>query len=154
MGFEQKINFFTPKTTTFNSFTANQPKAPVHQQQAQTSAPAEKTHLTADMSELEVKAEMNKAMGFVKQTPANNGTDYAAIDKQFAKDPLGFAARYTSPDSLKSIQASTAEFDAAGTLLRTMSPERQAQVVDGFSQRNNSPRSFTGEFLDMFAVAS
>jgi len=35
---------------------------------------------------------------------------------------------------------------------RTLSPERQDQVVAGFSDRNPSPNAFTGEFLDVFTA--
>lgn len=35
---------------------------------------------------------------------------------------------------------------------KTLSPERQEQVIAGFSDRNPSPNAFTGEFLDVFTA--
>ena len=108
-----------------------------------------KPALTVDMSELEVKAEMNKALGFVKQAPSQE-TNYAEIDKKFAKDPIAFAAKYASPEVRNEAVRASVDFDANGTVLRTFTPERQEQVIAGFDQRNESPRAFTGEFLDLF----
>ena len=110
-----------------------------------------KTDFTVDMSELEVKAEMNKALGFVKQAPSQE-TNYAKIDKEFAKDPIAFAAKYASPEVRDAAVTSSVDFDANATVLRTFTPERQEQVIAGFSQRNESPRAFTGEFLDLFTT--
>ena len=107
---------------------------------------------TVDSSELEIRAEMNKALGFVKSTQ-NLQTDYAKIDAEFAKDPLAFAQKYASKEVRENAAAATTDFDAVATVSRTLSPERQEQVVAGFSQRNDSPRAFTSEFLDLFSVA-
>lgn len=107
------------------------------------------TEFTVDMSELEVKAKMNKALGFVKQKSTAE-TNYTAIDKEFAKDPFTFAEKYASSEVRESAITASVDFDANATVLRTLSPERQNQVIAGFSQRNESPRAFTGEFLDLF----
>lgn len=108
-----------------------------------------KTDFTVDMSELEIKAEMNKALGFVKQG-SKTETNYAKIDKEFAKDPLAFAAKYTSTEVREAAVTASVDFDANATVLRTFTPERQEQVIAGLSQRNESPKAFTGEFLDLF----
>lgn len=109
------------------------------------------TTFTVDSSELEIKAEMNKAMGFVKST--SKADNYAKIDAEFAKDPIAFAQKYASVEVRENAAASVTDFDATATVARALSPERQEQVVAGFSQRNDSPRAFTGEFLDLFSVA-
>lgn len=108
-----------------------------------------KTDFTVDMSELEVKAEMNKALGFVKQAPSQE-TNYAKIDAEFAQNPIAFAEKYASQEVRNAAVTSSVDFDTNATLLRTFTPERQEQVIAGFSQRNESPRAFTGEFLDLF----
>ena len=113
---------------------------------------AHHTDFTVDMSELEVKAEMNKALGFTKTTQTQT-TNYAEIDREFAKDPIAFAQKYATPEVRSNAMESAADFDATMTVAQTMTPERQAQVVEGFSQRNESPRAFTGEFLDLFTPA-
>jgi len=122
---------------------------------AQTTAAQQtsQTQFTVDMSELEVKAEMNKAMGFTKSTSQQATTDYAKIDAEFAKDPIKFAQKYASEEVRSEAVKSTLDFDATMTVAQTLSAERQAQVVEGFSQRNGSPRAFTGEFLDLFTPA-
>lgn len=129
---------------------ADKSQAPVDANPAQ-GAQETKTDFTVDMSELEVKAEMNKALGFSRQAPST-GTDYAKIDREFAKDPIAFAAKYASPEVRDAAVASSVDFDASATVLRTFTPERQEQVIAGFSQRNESPRAFTGEFLDLFTT--
>ena len=125
-------------------------QAPANANPAQ-GAQETKTDFTVDMGELEVKAEMNKALGFSRQAPST-GTDYAKIDREFAKDPIAFAAKYASPEVRDAAVASSVDFDASATVLRTFTPERQEQVIAGFSQRNESPRAFTGEFLDLFTT--
>lgn len=127
---------------------AEKNQAPANANPAQ-GAQETKTDFTVDMSELEVKAEMNKALGFTRQAPST-GTDYAKIDREFAKDPLAFAAKYASPEVRDAAVTASVDFDANATVLRTFTPERQEQVIAGFSQRNESPRAFTGEFLDLF----
>lgn len=111
------------------------------------------TKFTVDTSELEIKAEMNKALGFIKSKPETE-TNYAKIDAEFAKDPIAFANKYVSPEVKENAINATTDFDMYGTLARTLSPERQAKIVEGFSQRNESPRAFTGEFLDLFTATA
>lgn len=106
--------------------------------------------ITVDMSELEVKAAMNKALGFTK-TSDEDSVKMAKADAEFAKDPIAFAQKYASADVRANAEKSGVEFDALATVLKVFSPERQAQVIEGFSQRNNSPRAFTGEFLELFS---
>lgn len=107
-----------------------------------------KEPLTVDMSELELKAEMNKALGFEKTDKAE--TNYAKVDAEFAKNPVAFAARYATPEVRDNAQQAGVEFDALATVSRTFSPERQQQVVEGFANHNPSPNAFTGEFLELF----
>ncbi len=105
------------------------------------------------MSDLELKAEMNKALGFTKSTsvtPENTTTDYAAIDAQLAASPKDFVKKYLTLDVQRNAFASATVFDAELTVMTTLSPERQAAVIAGFSQRNEAPRAYTGEFLDLF----
>lgn len=111
------------------------------------------TRFTVDTTDLEVKAEMNKALGFIKSKP-NKDDYYAKVDTEFSKDPIAFAEKYASPEVREHAQASATDFDVYATLTRTLSPERQAEVVEGFSQRNESPRAFTGEFLDLFTATA
>lgn len=111
------------------------------------------TRFTLDTTDLEVQAEMNKALGLIKSNQ-NKDDYYAKIDKEFSKDPIAFAEKYASPEVIEHAQASTTDFDICGTLARTLSPERQAKIVEGFSQRNESPRAFTGEFLDLFTATA
>ncbi len=51
--------------------------------------------ITVDMSELEVKAAMNQAMG-LSFTSNTDAVRMAKIDAEFAKDPVAFAAKYGS----------------------------------------------------------
>jgi hypothetical protein len=106
--------------------------------------------ITVDMSELEVKAAMNQALGFTRTTDADSAK-MAKADAEFAKDPIAFAQKYTSAEVRANAEESGVEFDALATVLKTFSPERQAQVIEGFSQRNNSPRAFANEFLELFS---
>lgn len=152
MGYLDKIADFT--TRAYHKVTG--PKKSEQSEKTQQSKPAEQTQaadskLTVDMSELEVKAEMNKAMGFVKSTH-NQEVDYAAIDKNFATDPFGFANEHLSAEVKETAVLASTDFDINATVLRTFTPERQEQVIAGFSQRNESPNAFTGEFLDIFAA--
>ncbi len=107
---------------------------------------------TVDSSELEIRAEMNKALGFVRTTP-DTKTDFEKINAEFAKDPIAFAQKYATPELRSNATESTSDFYATLTVSENLSPERQEQVIAGFSQRNESPRAFTGEFLDLFSVA-
>lgn len=108
---------------------------------------------TVDMSDLELKAEMNKALGLnLQATSAKGNVDYEKINKEFAADPFKFAQQHLSPEVREIALAESVDFDANATVLRTFTPERQEQVIAGFSQRNESPRAFTGEFLDMFVA--
>ena len=142
-------NILTPQTGKLGrNEKTEKPQAPIDPNPAQGAQETQK-HLTVDMSELEVKAEMNKALGFTRQQPST-GTDYANIDKEFEKNPLAFAIRHTSPEVRDTAWRASVDFDTNATVLRTFTPERQEQVIAGFGQRNESPRAFTGEFLDLF----
>ena len=112
----------------------------------------EMNELYGRMGEMD-EDEMNKALGLIKSNQ-NKDDYYAKIDKEFSKDPIAFAEKYASPEVIEHAQASTTDFDICGTLARTLSPERQAKIVEGFSQRNESPRAFTGEFLDLFTATA
>ena len=142
-------NILTPQTGKLGrNEKTEKPQAPIDPNPAQGAQETQK-HLTVDMSELEVKAEMNKALGFVKQAPSQE-TNYAKIDAEFAQNPIAFAEKYASQEVRNAAVTSSVDFDTNATLLRTFTPERQEQVIAGFSQRNESPRAFTGEFLDLF----
>ena len=153
MGYLDKLNSFLPANTGKVFGPKKQENA--HQlqktEQAQHTQKAD-TKFTVDSSELEIKAEMNKALGFVRSNPGVEDR-YAQVDAEFAKDPISFAQKYASPEVIENAATAATEFDANATVLRTFSPERQEQVIAGFSQRNESPRAFTGEFLDLFSVA-
>lgn len=128
---------------------------PQHEQQAAPqkaeTAPkpeAAKIPFTVDTPATEVQAAMNKALGFEKS--AEKEIDYAKVDKEFRKDPVAFAAKHLAPEVKENAEIASLEFDANATVARTFSPERQAQVIEGFSQRNDSPRAFANEFLELF----
>ncbi|MBD5401649.1 hypothetical protein HDR58_02450 [bacterium] len=152
MGYLDNLRSFLP----FNTGNVSGPKKSEQTQQAtqtqQSQQTAETKHITDNMTDLEIKAEMNKALGFEKQAPVKAETNYAKIDAEFAKDPLAFAAKFASPEVKENAALASVDYDAQVTVMRTLSPERQEQVVAGFSQRNESPRAFTGEFLDTFVA--
>jgi len=156
MGYLDKIsNYFTSKPETVKGPNKTQ-SGGINQPQQEPSKPVVNTPTPNvpeldKMSDLEIKAEMNKALGFVRSQ--EQGPNFDAIDRKFAQDPIAFANKYASPEVRENAQMSALEFDATATLLRTMPQERQNQVIEGFSQRNESPRAFTGEFLDLFSVA-
>lgn len=153
MGYLDNLNAFFPSQAGKVTGPKKQ-EGTQHLQQVEHTQQAQKpeTKFTVDSSELEIKAEMNKALGFVKSNP-DVENNYAKADAEFAKDPIAFAQKYASPEVRKNAESAAAEFDANAIVLRTLSPERQEQVIAGFSQRNENPRAFTGEFLDLFSVA-
>ena len=125
---------------------AKKPEQLEHKPSVSPAAP----QITVDMSELEVKAAMNQALGFTK-TSDTEEVKMAKADAEFAKDPIAFAQKYASAEVRANAKESGVEFDALATVLKTFTPERQAQVIEGFSQRNNSPRAFANEFLEIFS---
>lgn len=104
-----------------------------------------------EMSDLQVKAEMNKALGFIITEQPKGEVDFAKIDKQFAQNPLAFAAKHTTPEVRTNTASAVADFEAS-VALSTLPQERQEQILTGFSQRNENPNAFTDSFLDLFSV--
>ena len=140
------INNFRETVKPNTEKTAKQP-APL-QFNAAPKTEVAKEALSVDMSGYEIQAAINKTLGI--NLSSKYGIDFEKINAAFAKDPVAFAQEHASPEVRKNAEFASAEFDAYGTVARTFTPERREQVIEGFSQRNESPRAFTDEFLDLF----
>ena len=162
-------NSFIPKfilgAEKAGASTTNTSETP--SQKPTVSAQPSQPELTVDMSELEIKAAMNQALGFTKTSVAD-AIKVAKADAEFAQDPIAFAAKYASAEvrqnaqefgvnadyALQAFRGETALSDMGPEkfLSENITPERRAEIEAGFAQKNPSPRAFTGEFLDIFAA--
>lgn len=68
--------------------------------------------ITVDMSELEVKAAMNQALGFTR-TSDTEAAKMAKFDNEFRQNPVAFAAKYASPEVRANAEAAGVNADYA-----------------------------------------
>lgn len=63
--------------------------------------------ITVDMSELELKAAMNQALGFI----SSDATRFAKADAEMRKDPVAFAVNHTTPEVRERAEAASVNAD-------------------------------------------
>jgi hypothetical protein len=94
----------------------------------------------------------------VTRQDLDNISPYAGLGVSFSynkpveEDPVGFVEAHLSPEQIASATNTATEVWANMEVNTTLSNTRQDEVVAGFSQRNESPNAFTGEFLDLFVA--
>lgn len=118
--------------------------------------------ITVDMSELEVKAAMNQALGFTRSADAD-AVRMAKLDTEFARDPVAFAQKYASAEVRANAEEAGADADYAlqafrgDTALAEMGPQSfvkahlNGQPAD--VARNFSQTGITDELDKLFSVA-
>lgn len=118
--------------------------------------------ITVDMSELEVKAAMNQAMG-LSFTSNTEAVRMAKADAEFARNPVAFAQKYASAEVRANAEEAGVDADYAlqafrgDTALAEMGPQSFVQAhLNGQPAtvaRNFTQTGITDELDKIFSVA-